>query len=73
MQIFDLKSMQSQACEQCQKNVFFQALEFKTRVIELPTDGQMPECDMASHVVFTVMEGSAMVTVNQGTTQLQTG
>ena len=73
MQIFDLKSMQSHDYEQRHKNVFFKTPEFKARIIDLPPGGEMPDCDMASYVVFTVIEGSAMVTVNQETTQLQTG
>lgn len=64
MKIFDLHSMEAASYEERDTNVFFQAPEFKTRIIELHPDGTMPDCDMASYVIFTVIEGKATVTVN---------
>lgn len=62
MQVFDLEKMPTH--DQKEKNVFFQAPEFKTRIIELLPDGKIPTCEMKSYVVFYVIEGSAEVTVN---------
>ncbi|MDW7681317.1 MAG: hypothetical protein SCK70_12185, partial [bacterium] len=55
------------------KNVFFQAPEFKARIIELPAGGSMPDCEMESYVAFTVIQGAATVSVNGEETLLQTG
>jgi len=33
-------------------------------VIDLPKNGTLPECDMATHVVFVVMNGQVDITVN---------
>jgi len=64
MKVFDLNEMTAAPYEQRGKNVFYQAKEFKTRIIELPPGGQMPTCEMASHVIFYVLDGEARVTVN---------
>lgn len=73
MKTFDLHSMEAASYEERDTNVFFQAPEFKARIIELPPDGAMPECDMVSYVVFTVIEGAATVTVNGKETRLTAG
>ncbi len=73
MKVFDLNTMKSHPYEQRDKNVFFGAPEFKARIIELPAGGEMPECDMESYVVFTVIQGAATVMVNQQETRLQAG
>mgnify|MGYP000201797458 CR=1 FL=1 len=65
--------MKAQPYEQRDKNVFFKTPEFKARIIELPPNGIMPECEMASYVVFIVIEGEAAVTVNQKQARLQAG
>jgi quercetin dioxygenase-like cupin family protein len=44
------------------RNVFYQTDEFKTRIIELPLGGQMPACEMVSHVIFYVLGGEVKVT-----------
>ena len=46
------------------RNVFFKAKEFKTRIIKLPPSENIPECEMASYVIFIVLEGEADITVN---------
>ena len=73
MQIFDLDTMKSHPYEERDKNVFFKAKEFKTRIVELPPGGAMPTCDMASYVVFFIVHGSAEVTVNQEKVNLKEG
>jgi len=42
MQVFNLKAMKSHPYEERDKNVFYKANEFKTRIIELPPNGEMP-------------------------------
>jgi mannose-6-phosphate isomerase-like protein (cupin superfamily) len=71
MKVFDLNKITVFPYEQRDKNVFYQTKEFKTRIIELPPDGQMPICEMASHVIFFVLEGEAIVTVNSETVTLK--
>jgi len=73
MKIFDLNSMQSYPYEERQKNVFYKAKEFKTRIIELPSDGEMPTCEMESYVIFHVVNGAAEVSVNGEIANLKKG
>ena len=44
MQAFNLKIMKSHPYEERDKNVFYKANEFKTRIIELLPGGEMPTC-----------------------------
>jgi quercetin dioxygenase-like cupin family protein len=65
MQVFDLKTIDSYPYEERDKNVFYKSEKFKARIIELPAGGEMPTCEMASYVIFYVMDGLAEVMVNQ--------
>lgn len=71
MKVFDLNKIAASPYEQREKNVFYQAKEFKTRIIELPPGGEMPICEMVSHVIFYVLNGEARVTVNSETVDLK--
>lgn len=73
MKIFDLNAMHAFPYEERHKNVLFSTPEFKTRIIELPAGGEMPQCEMAQYVVFMVVEGAARVTVNRQESELLTG
>ena len=73
MQIFDLKAMVSYPYEERDKNVFYKAKEFKARIIELPQGGEIPTCEMASYVVFYVLEGEAEVKINQKKATIKEG
>lgn len=64
MKIFDLMNLDSFPYEVRGKNVFYQAEEFKTRVIELQAGQTIPDCQMASHVIFYVVKGQVMITCN---------
>ena len=64
MKIFDLSEMTAAPYELRGRNVFYQANEFKTRIIELPPGGQIPTCEMAAYVIFYVLDGEVKVTVN---------
>ena len=71
MKVFDLNEMTAAPYDQRGKNVFYQAKEFKTRIIELSPGGQIPTCEMASHVIFYVLSGKAKVKVNKETVVLK--
>jgi len=71
MKIFELDEMKVFSYEQREKNVFYQTKEFKTRIIELPPGGQMPVCEMESHVIFFVLNGEVKVTVNSESAELK--
>jgi len=64
MKVVDFKEMQSYPYEEREKNVVYNAEEFKVRVIKLPAGGKMPDCEMSSYVIFNVIEGSVDVTVD---------
>jgi quercetin dioxygenase-like cupin family protein len=65
MQVVDLKAMISYPYEEREKNIVYNAEEFKIRIIKLPAGGKMPNCEMSSYVIFYVIEGTVDVTVNQ--------
>jgi len=71
MKVFDLDKINVFPYEQREKNVFYQTKEFKTRIIELPPGGQMPTCEMASYVIFYILNGEARVKVNSETVELK--
>jgi quercetin dioxygenase-like cupin family protein len=73
MQVFDLKAMVSYPYKERDKNVFYKAKEFQARIIELPPGGEIPTCEMASYVIFYVIEGTADVTVNQEKANIKEG
>lgn len=71
MHIFDIKQMKVH--DERSKNVFYKTEQFKMRVIELKPGGNMPDCEMKSHVVFIVMNGAADITVNGKTETVTEG
>jgi len=73
MQVFDLKAMKAYPYEERDKNVFYKAKEFKARIIELPAGEEIPTCEMASYVIFYVIEGAAEVRVNQEIINIKEG
>jgi len=73
MIVFDIKSAQSHPFEDRDKNVFYQAPEFKVRLIQLPPGGEMPLCEMTSYVVFFVVTGEAEVHVGQEVATIREG
>lgn len=70
MQIFDLSEIEGFPYEQREKNVFYQADEFKARIIVLPPGGGMPPCEMAQHVIFHVLDGAVQISANTETALL---
>lgn len=73
MQVFDIATMASYPYEERGKNVFYKSKEFKARIIELPSGGKMPSCEMASYVVFYVITGTAEVNVNHEKAAIKEG
>jgi len=73
LKIFDLIKMKALPSEEKEKNVFYQTKEFKTRIIELPPQGEIPNCEMTSHVIFYVITGTVQVTVNSEKQNLKAG
>ena len=71
MEIFDLATMTAYPYKERERNVFYQAKEFKARIIELPPRGQMPTCEMEAHVIFYVLNGKVNVTVNSETVSIR--
>ncbi len=73
MKVFGLKEMKVYPYEERQKNIFYQADEFKTIIIELPPGGEIPACEMIPYVIFTVIKGSAEVQVNEEKVTIKEG
>ncbi len=73
MKVYDLKAKPSHPYEDRDKNVFHKAEQFKARIIELPANGDMPACEMKSHVVFYVISGAATVSANEKSAILEEG
>ena len=73
MRIFDLRAMTPHPYDEREKNVFCQTPQFKARIIELPAKGSMPTCEMASHVLFYIVQGEAEVKVNQEVATIKQG
>ena len=73
MKVFDLKSMKAYPFEERYKNVFYDADEFKTRIVELEPGGEIPTREMKSYVIFYVVSGSAEVRVDGDVVNLKEG
>lgn len=65
MQIFDLKVLGTHPFDEREKNIIYNVEEFKVRIIKLPVDGKIPDCNMPSYIMFYVIDGSVDVMVNQ--------
>ncbi|MDZ7672574.1 MAG: hypothetical protein U5K53_07070 [Halanaerobiales bacterium] len=73
MELFDLNEMEVNPYEKRDKNVFYKTKEFKSRIIELPAQGEMPKCQMDSYVMFYVLEGKGIVKVNGKSKEIKSG
>ena len=70
MQIFNLASLNTFPYNERDKNVFFKTDEFKTKIIKLSPGENITECEMASYVIFIVLEGEVEIKVNTDKTIL---
>lgn len=69
--VFNLSKLKTFPYEKWEKNIFYQAEEFKTRIIELPHGGEIPPCKMSEHVIFIVLDGEVTVEVNSENVSLR--
>jgi quercetin dioxygenase-like cupin family protein len=64
MEVFDLNDSNVYPFEEREKNVLFQSGTFKVRVIRLEAGEEIPPCTMAMNVIFCVLQGKGIITVN---------
>ncbi|MDD3519697.1 MAG: hypothetical protein PHU65_00485 [Actinomycetota bacterium] len=64
MNIFDLKTIKTFPYKDRDKNVLFKSDGFKTRVIKLAENEEIPLCEMTDSVIFYVIEGEGEIVVN---------
>ena len=71
MEIFDLNDSNVYPFEERDKNVLFQSGTFKVRLIQLAAGGEIPPCVMAVNVIFCVLQGEGVITVNDKTNEVK--
>lgn len=71
MEIFDLSDSNIYPFEERDKNVLFQSETFKVRLIQLDTGGEIPPCKMVKNVIFCVLQGKGLITVNDQSNQVK--
>ena len=65
MEIFDLNDSNVYPFEERDKNVLFQSGTFKVRLIQLAAGEEISPCEMAMNVIFCVLQGKGVITVNE--------
>ena len=73
MNLFNIAVMKTYEYDQREKNVFYETRDFKMRVIDLAPGESIPQCDMASYVIFVGIEGEAEVVVGAEQTCVSRG
>ena len=73
MNLFNIAIMKTYEYDQREKNVFYETRDFKMRVIDLAPGESIPQCDMASYVIFVGIEGEAEVVVGTEQTCVSRG
>jgi quercetin dioxygenase-like cupin family protein len=71
MEIFDLNEINVYSFEERDKNVLFQSNIFKVRLIQLDAGGEIPPCKMATNVIFCVLQGKGLITINEQSNQVK--
>ena len=71
MEIFDLNDLSVYPFEERDKNVLFQSGTTKVRLIQLDAGGEIPPCAMAMNVIFCVLQGKGIITVNEKSNQVK--
>jgi quercetin dioxygenase-like cupin family protein len=71
MEIFDLNDSNVYPFEEKDKNVLFQSGVFKVRLIQLEGGGEIPPCVMTMNVMFCVLQGKGIITVNDKPNQVK--
>jgi len=73
MKVFDIKNMKAFSHAERNKNVLYGKENFKVRIIELPSQGEIQSCEMMSNVIFYVVKGTAEIMVNGEKTIISEG
>jgi len=71
MEILDLNDLSVYPFEERDKNVLFQSGTTKVRLIQLDAGGEIPPCAMAMNVIFCVLQGKGIITVNEKSNQVK--
>jgi len=71
MEIFDLNNSNIFPFEERDKNVLSQSGTFKVRLIQLEAGGEIPPCRMATDVIFCILQGKGIITVNDQSNQVK--
>src|SRR4030065_989772 len=71
MEFFDLNDSNVYPLEERDKNVLFQSGIFKVRLIQVEAGGEIPPCAMAMNVIFCVLQGEGVITVNESSNQVK--
>ena len=71
MEIFDLNDSNVYLFEERDKNVLFQSGIFKVRLIQVEAGGEIPPCAMAMNVIFCVLQGNGIISVNGKSNQVK--
>jgi quercetin dioxygenase-like cupin family protein len=73
MKIIDPRTVPAFPYAERQKNLLYRAEEFKMRIIELDKGGELPECEMRSYVIFSVISGEIEIRVDHQLSLLHEG
>ncbi|RLF56585.1 MAG: hypothetical protein DRN27_09440 [Thermoplasmata archaeon] len=65
MEVFDFNKIKAHPYNERNKNVLHSQDNFKVRIIKLPPNGNMPQCEMKSSVIFYIIKGMAQVTIDK--------
>jgi len=71
MEIFDLNEIRIYPFVEKERNVIFQSEAFKVRLIHLEAGGEIPPCTMTTNVLFCVLQGGGVITVNESSNQVK--
>lgn len=71
METFDLDAVNIHLFEERDKNVLSQAKTFKVRLIRVEAGGEIPPCNMSTSVIFCVLQGNGVITINAEPTQVK--
>jgi quercetin dioxygenase-like cupin family protein len=71
LEIFDLNDIFVHPLEERDRNVLFQTETFKVRLIQVDPGGEIPPCTMATNVLFCVLQGEGIITVNDQSNQVK--
>ena len=73
MKIIDPKTVPAFSYAERQNNLLYRTEEFKMRIIELNKGGELPECEMRSYVVFSLISGDVEISVDHRLSILHEG